>query len=210
MMTIDNTVEHFSQWGPIGLSLFIIFIITFIVMKKSLIDSKFSDEKDKRGNSTTHSMLQMLVGTIDKNASMTTNMMDRNTELINKLCDKIDNLITISIKQSTSTEAIINQLSFTDNLIRNTVSDIKLDIKEKIVNIDDDIIKVKDKIERHTGYVTQSMDVQNTKIDDMHKYITSIYGSKIPLGEILLSKKYITEEQLKECLEYQEKICKRK
>lgn len=60
-----------------------------------------------------------------------------------------------------------------------------------------------------TQYLKTSEEIesQNTKIDAIHMLCVKMYEhtSKTPIGEIALSKGYLTEEQLNECLELQKK-----
>lgn len=55
--------------------------------------------------------------------------------------------------------------------------------------------------------ISDEIDGQNAKIDAIHTLCVKMYehSSKTPIGEIALSKGYLTEEQLKECLEIQKR-----
>lgn len=90
-------------------------------------------------------------------------------------------------------QTIMNLIEIMNDLRLSEVAGQEIDrnVKEEIK---DNYIKISNKIE-----------AQNAKIDDIYILCVKIYeqSGRIPVGQVALAKGYLNEEQLKECLEIQ-------
>ena len=104
---------------------------------------------------------------------------------IDKLCIKIEKMIElIHGTQAQTTQLIVkleNDRSSTKDLISNLI----------------------EKMDRHDSRVCTNLQQQDKLISDMHGFVDRVYGTKIPIGQILINMGFVTQEQLDEALSMQ-------
>ncbi len=178
----------FSEYGLLGLSLFSAIILFNWTIKKNQKEMmmRYEQEKEKQKNEyeQTNKLIEAIAGKQEKG--------------ILKLCDKIDKLIDSNFETQVLNKQLAVRLELGDSQVYKAIIGFSESIKAEIC-------EVKVKVDRHTARTFERMTEQDKKIDEAHGLIQRVYGNKLPIGQVLLNKGIITEEQLKEALETQKK-----
>lgn len=178
----------FSEYGLLGLSLFSAIILFNWTIRKNQKEMAMRYEQEKEKQKQEYEQMNKLIETIAGNQE----------QGILKLCDKIDKLIDSNFETQVLNKQLAVRLELGDSQVFKAIIGFSESIKAEIS-------EVKAKIDRHTARNIAGIQEQDKKIDEMHGFIQRVYGNKLPLGQVLVNKGFITEDQLEEALKLQKK-----